>query len=106
MIFPLYSKRQKVLRGEVPEVFTYDKLPDSLRVQILLIIDDAFGVDIGRYGSDNQPEKAFAEIHEIICREYGVFELGINTTGYTRSGREQLKNQLLYSPEIDKVFDV
>ena len=106
MIFPLYSKRQKVLRGEVPEVFTYDKLPDSLRVQILLIIDDAFGTDIGRYGSNNQPDKAFAEIHEIICREYGVFDLGINNTGYARSGREQLKNQLLYAPELDKVFDV
>ncbi|QPH37907.1 STM4504/CBY_0614 family protein [Pedobacter endophyticus] len=105
-VFKLYSKRQKELRGEVSEVFTYDNLPSALRVQVSLIIDDAFGVDIGRYGNDNKPEKGFAMIHEIICREYGVFELGINDTGYARSGRAQLKNQLLYSPETDKVLDV
>lgn len=105
-VFKLYSKRQKELKSDVPEVFTYDNLPSSLRVQASLIIDDAFGVDIGRYGSDNKPEKGFALIHEIMCREYGVFELGINSTGYSRTGREQLKHQLLYSPETDKVLDV
>lgn len=88
-IFKLYSKRQK---GEVPEVFTYDNLPSGLRVQASLIIDDAFGVDKRGYGSDNEPEKGFAKIHEILCREYGIFELGINNTGYALTGREQLKN--------------
>ncbi|MBE5321494.1 hypothetical protein IM793_20190 [Pedobacter sp. MR2016-19] len=105
-VFKLYSKRQKELRGEVPEVFTYDNLPSGLRVQASLIIDDAFGTDKGGYGSSNKPEKGFAIIHEIICREYGVFELGVNNTGYSRNGKEQLKSQLLYSKEVDNVLDI
>lgn len=105
-IFKLYSKRQKELRGEIPEVFSYDVIPQALRVQASLIIDDAFGTDIGRYGNENKPEKAFSMIHEAICREYGVFELGINNTGYSRTGREQLKDQLLYSKETDNVLDI
>ena len=30
-IFDLFSKRQKALRGDVPDVYTYDDLPNSLR---------------------------------------------------------------------------
>ena len=105
-IFKLYSKRQKELRGEIPEVFSYDAIPQALKVQASLIIEDAFGTDIGRYDNEDKPEKAISMIHEAICREYGVFELGINNTGYSRTGREQLKDQLLYSKETDKVLDV
>lgn len=36
-MFDLFSKRQKRLRGEVPDVFVYDKVPPGLRVQIVHI---------------------------------------------------------------------
>ena len=36
-IFDIFSKRQKKLRGEVPDVYVYDKLPSPLRVQIIQI---------------------------------------------------------------------
>jgi hypothetical protein len=42
-IFDLFSKRQKRLRGEVPGVYTYDQIPQTLRVQIVHIIRDAKG---------------------------------------------------------------
>lgn len=42
-IYNLYSKRQRQLRGEIPDVFSYDNIPNSLRVQIVHIIRDAIG---------------------------------------------------------------
>jgi hypothetical protein len=53
-IYDLYSKRQKKLRGEVPDVYTYDEIPEPLRVQILHIWQDTLGVegsDQDRYSS-------------------------------------------------------
>lgn len=44
-IFDLFSKRQKSLRGDVPDVYVYDNLPDALRVQIVHIWTDALGND-------------------------------------------------------------
>jgi len=37
-VFDLYSKRQKRIRGEVPDVYAYDELPKTLRVQIEYLI--------------------------------------------------------------------
>jgi hypothetical protein len=42
-IFDLYSKRQKRLQGEVPDVFIYETFPNTLRVQIIMIIKDTIG---------------------------------------------------------------
>ena len=36
-VFDIFSKRQKKLRGEVPDVYTYDSIPEPLRVQIIHI---------------------------------------------------------------------
>ena len=41
----IFSKREKRARGEVPDVYVYDRLPKHLRVQIVLIIRDVFGKD-------------------------------------------------------------
>jgi len=73
-IFNLYSKRRKKLRGEVPEVFTYNVIPSPLRVQIVHIIQDAVGINRGL--GNNYPKAAYKFIHETLCREYGVFTLG------------------------------
>ena len=42
-IFDLFSKRQKRIRGDVPDVYTYDTLPNPLRVQIIHIWSDTIG---------------------------------------------------------------
>ena len=55
-VFDLFSKRQRKARGEVPDVYVYDKLPQELRVQVVHIIQDAFGTD--NYGTHNA-EKAY-----------------------------------------------
>lgn len=73
VIFDTFSKRQKRARGEVPDVYVYDKLPQQFRVQVVHIIKDAFGVDAtysGRYVSD-----AYGIVKKTLCREFGLFEL-------------------------------
>ena len=57
-IFHLFSKRQKRLRGEVPDVYTYDEIPKPLRVQIVHILREILGNE-----------------QQYNCREYGVFSL-------------------------------
>ena len=61
-IFDLFSKRQKRLRGEIPDVYVYGDLPRSLKIQIVHIWRDIL-----------QEEYKF--IVDTLCREYGVFVL-------------------------------
>ena len=58
-IFDLFSKRQKRLRGEMPDVYVYDDLPNPLRVQIVHIWKDTL--------------RRYEFIVDALCREYGVF---------------------------------
>ncbi len=43
MPIDIFSKRQKILRGEVPDVYQYDSIPEPLRVQIIHIMTDGLG---------------------------------------------------------------
>lgn len=100
-IFDLFSKRQKKLRGEIPDIYTYDKIPQPLKVQIVHIIQDAVGED--RYVDDNHAEKIYEFLHKAICREYGVFRLG---TGYIESHQQQLFNYFLQSEKTEEAIDI
>lgn len=98
-IFDLFSKRQKRLRGEVPDVYVYDALPNPLRVQIVHIIKDAFGVD--NYGS-NHAEEAYAFVNDALCREYGVFEL----IKHADSPQGSVFNFFLKEESVERAIDV
>jgi hypothetical protein len=67
----IYSKRQKALQGEIPDVYTYSDLPAALRTQIVHIWRDAIDGAMG----DNT-ENAYQIVCDILCREYGRFTLG------------------------------
>ena len=98
-VFDLFSKRQKKLRGEFPDVFTYDKIPNKLRVQIIHIIRDAVGED--HYGSD-YAKSVYRFIHEALCREYGVFTL----KQYAKSNEEAVLDFFLNCEDSDQALDV
>ncbi len=68
----LFSKRQKILRGEVPDIFTYDNFSENFKVQILHIFDDVIGLD--NYNARVESNFYF-EIRKTLCREYGLFYL-------------------------------
>ncbi|PKA10834.1 hypothetical protein CH372_17275 [Leptospira meyeri] len=75
MIFDLFSKKQKRIRGEVPDVYTYNDIPDKLRVQIVHIIQDTIGIHKNHYGDDDKVRKAYQFFQNTLCREYGKFFL-------------------------------
>ena len=90
-IFDLFSKRQKRLRGEMPDVYVYDDFPNPLRVQIVHIWKDSFTLTHYEF------------IVNTLCREYGVFLLA--ETGYPRDYRKELFDFFLYEKNIEKVLD-
>ena len=87
-ITDIYSKRQKKLRGETPEVYVYDDLPNPLRVQIVHIWRDKCGSGINLGDDDKQ------SVSKILCTEYGTLEL------------PSLERFLLEEKDYEKVLDV
>ena len=102
-IFDIFSKRQKRLRGETPDVYTFDSLPNHLRVQIVHIWAETLGV-----GDDliyhNQVGEAYRFIVTTLQREYGVFQLHEKIGGYSNSF-EELQEFFLTEKEVEKVLD-
>ncbi|MFC4932447.1 STM4504/CBY_0614 family protein [Massilia sp. GCM10023247] len=68
----LFSRRQRLERGEFPDVYQYDSVPDTFRVQVWHMIEDALGEET--YGPS-----AVEEIHMYVARElkrgYGIREI-------------------------------
>jgi hypothetical protein len=98
-IFDLFSKRQRRARGEMPDVYVYDELPQPLRVQIVHIVQDAFGVD--HYGS-HYAKKAYEFVKQTLCREYGLFEL----VKYPKSDADSMFNFFLAEESTERALDV
>ena len=78
-VVDIFSKKQKRLQGEVPDVYQCEDIPDELRVQVIRILEDALGKPskgaFGHFAYPNGGEEAYAFLHETLCREYGVFVL-------------------------------
>ena len=68
-VFDLFSKRQKKLQGETPDVYVYDDMPEPLRVQIVHIWLKTLGNEqqilYGNY--------VYEQIVGTLRHEYGVF---------------------------------
>lgn len=98
-VFDLFSKRQRKARGEVPDVYVYDTLPHELRVQIVHIIQDAFGTD--NYGV-HYAERAYEFVKATLCREYGMFEL----IERPQSNQHSVFHFFLLEKSIERALDV
>lgn len=106
-IFDIFSKRQKVLRGDVPDVYTYDEMSKNLSVQIVYIWDDALGNASqynGHYGVGGNVKSAYQFITETHRREYGVFRLP-NVGRGDFDLREELIHFFLSEADIEKKLD-
>lgn len=105
-VVDIYSKRQKRLRGEVPDVYQYENIPKELRVQIIQIWENAFEKpEHHAYGTIYFPEntaKAYEFIHTTLLHEYGCFTL----VKEFDSDFDALSKFLLETQETEKVIDV
>jgi hypothetical protein len=100
-IFDLFSKRQKKLRGEIPEIFTYDEIPNTLRVKIIHIVKDVIGED--SYGDNKILNDTYEFIQKTLCREYGLFKLG---NVFNENNENQVLNYLLQTKDNERVLDI
>ncbi|RJX36266.1 MAG: hypothetical protein C4531_00140 [Desulfurivibrio sp.] len=108
-IFDLFSKRQKALRGDVPDVYTYDDLPNALRVQIVHIWTDVLGSDknyYDQYGYGPNIQAAYKFIVDTLCREYGMFQLPTAEKHRGRMYLNELANYLLQVDDVEKQLDI
>ena len=104
-IFDLFSKRQMKLRGEMPDVYTYDKIPGPLRVQIVHIWQDSLG-DAGNYNDDyNGVFGTYKAVVETLCREYGLFKLPGANDYNNRNYLSELVNFVLKEERTEKILD-
>jgi hypothetical protein len=101
-IVNIYSKRQKQLNGETPDILDYNDMSMKLRVQVVQIIKKALGRD--QYAHEQIVSDVFEYINQVLCQEYGVFRLSekLSVTAY----EGQVINQILKSIHIEKVLDV
>lgn len=106
MIIDLFSKRQKKLRGEVPDIYLYDNIPETLRVQIIHIWQDSLGNDINYHSYDKNVKEAYKFIVDTLCREYGLFYLPSHNKYNDRMYLEELANYLLNEKNIEKIIDI
>lgn len=97
-VVDLYSKRQKSLRGEVPEVFAYRSLPLGLRTQIIHITNDCFPNE-GIYVKHGK-KYPITLSGNILTGEYGKPDLG-----YNHSACEDLTGFILSERDVERVLD-
>lgn len=101
-VYDLYSKRQKRLNGDVPDVYTYDDFSSKLRNQIWFIIAEALGMDsIDAY---NKRDELINSIYRILCKEYGVEFL--YPSGYNSNEDNQIKLFFLNTKSPENVLDI
>ncbi len=104
--FDIFSKRQKKLRGDVPDVYTYDTIPQPLKVQIVHVWRDTLGDENEYLSHYHGVHAAYQFIVNTLCREYGVFSLPPATREYDDSNHlSELFNFLLQQNDSEKVLD-
>ena len=91
-VLDLYSYRKRLAAGNTPDVFTYDELPDALRVQIVHIWRRAIG---------QRHDRGWTWIHNRVAEEHGRFELA---DGYGEETR--CTNFLLQTASVDQALDL
>ena len=120
----LFSKRKS--RGEVPDVYKYESIPRELRVQVIHILQDAYGehfyydpesgiVEEYEYWDEYRelpqycgPSPSIVErynfIHGTLCRGYGTFTLGERDA--STKAILAVMNFFLDTHETEKAIDV
>jgi hypothetical protein len=104
-ILDLFSKRQKKLRGDVPDVYVYDNFPQALRTQIVHIWHDTLGNESQFWDGHVKVKEAYPLIVDSLCREYGVFKLPGTKNYGDRKYIDELVNFLLLEQDVERAID-
>lgn len=105
-IIDLFSKRQKRLRGEVSDVYIYNKIPEELRVQILYILDEALGTSEEYHRLYNsEVAQVYSLITSTLSREYGWMDLQRGGRRNSDSSYSELRNFIYQEADVERVLD-
>jgi AbiJ N-terminal domain 4 len=101
-IFETYTKRlRKREQAGQPDVYQYDDLPQPLRIQIILIWNDAIGSSVKR-GKSTGSSEVWDFIHDRLCKEMGVFYLSDDE----HADSEAACKQFLMSASTNEALDI
>ena len=103
MLLDLFHKRRKREREGVADVYVYNEMPNSLRVQIVHIMSDGIEAE---YGPDQQSNGAYKFLHDSLAREFGVFHLTDDAQGAYPDYRTALYNFFLHERDIERALSV
>jgi hypothetical protein len=99
----LFSKRQRRSRGETPEVYTYDNLPNTLRVQIIHIFHETLSLDQFPSHCQRMPLSIVERLVTALRKEYGVFQLWGRPS--LNNYHSELAGFFLEEPNPERVLD-
>jgi AbiJ N-terminal domain 4 len=100
-VFDLFSKRQRAMKGNLPDIYVYDEIPESLRVQVVHIVNDALSLQTGMR---DRGIEFLRFIHDILCREYGKFSL-VKEAEYRGTQPGDVLIFLLRTESVDEAID-
>ncbi len=106
-VWDLYSKRRKRELGQVPDVFTYDRVPNELRTQIVHIWGEAIGTPYyDKHDATKKIQQTYQKIVQILRREYGVFKLSNRSDPQNkRDAHDDLTTWFLSEQNDERVLD-
>src|SRR4051794_1080187 len=105
-VFKTFHERQKKLRGDGPDVFSYDEIPRTVRVQVVQIMHDVLGTareSRDEYGRGPAITKAYKVIVGLLRKSLGEFRL----PGTQNAGDNyvlELGAFILAEPDVEKVL--
>lgn len=87
----------------MPDVWSYESVPETLRVQVIHIWQEIFGpTEQEDYGHTCPVQSGFREIRKILCKEYGLFQL----TSESNDAFTDVANFLLQCRDVARCLDV
>jgi hypothetical protein len=105
-VWDLYSKRRRRELSQTPDVFTYDRLSNELRTQIVHVWGEAIGTPYYDAHSTGKIQETYQEIVQVLRREYGVFKLSnARDPGDVRDAHEDLTTWFLSEKKNERVLD-
>ena len=99
-MFDIFSRRAHRDAGKSPDAYSYDRLPEPLKVQVIHICNGVAGKfpEVFFHGGD----AFYARVQQALCQEYGMQGLTRNA----RSAEEDVWEFFLQQTEVEKCLDV
>ena len=105
--FDIFSKRQKRIRGNVLDVYSYDRIPAPLRMQIVHVLRDMLGNERDYDDPFSGIGRFYYRIERILCHEYGVDCLPAKYEDIYRARKmDDIFEFLCREQNVEKVLDV